>query len=300
MKRCPRCRGTMQPRPLPYLIGRPGVAKIDEQGNATGVEETGMTIDVDMCDACQHVVLPPGLAPVFPAMTLPSHPGDVAAALLQPNGTRERRTMTREIDRQIGRALWRAERRGRALPFAVRQGASWVHAQRRKIAHELTRALRSLGAGPELVLAIARQACERFPRDGVVIVDADERRPRVRGDAPRQRGTNPRAQGTAPRQRGTSPRQKRAPADLSSVAITGAKSQPSASIDMPSVATGASDLDVAITKNRPLEELAPEWSTMKDRLLEGLQPEERRRALRAGRDERTRIQRLQDSNSSHH
>lgn len=55
----------MQRRALPYLIGRPGVAKIDSQGNATGIEDTGMKVDVQMCDECKHIVLPPGSLPFW-------------------------------------------------------------------------------------------------------------------------------------------------------------------------------------------------------------------------------------------
>jgi hypothetical protein len=210
--------------------------------------------------------------------------GRVAAALLQPAGAPMRRDASREIARQVGRALWRAERRGRALPFAVRQRARWVFAQRRKIAYELIRALRSLGAGVELASSIAEQACLRFPRDGVVIVDDDASdTPRGRGEAPRERRTNPRVKGTSPRQRGASPRQKRAAAALGV--------PPS---DQLTAAAQAQE-PTTTTAPRPLEELAPEWHLIKARMLEGMTSAQRAQALRAGRTERERIERSQKS-----
>jgi hypothetical protein len=206
-----------------------------------------------------------------------------------------RRDVSRELERQVQRALWRAERRGRGFPLAVRQSAAWVHAQRRKIAHELTRALASLGAAPALTKAIATQACERFPRDGVIITDADSRKPRERGDAPRQRATNPRARGESPRQRGVSPRQRRAAANLgdslSPVATPSAiapRSEPMAPVKATPSAIDA----------RPIEELAPGWNDVKAQLVRDLTPDERLRARKAARGERERIEALQRSRSS--
>jgi hypothetical protein len=131
---------------------------------------------------------------------------------------RDRRDVQREVDRQIGRAVFRAERRARQVPRHVRRSASYVNKRRRQIAYEVSRAVRSLGAGDELARAIAERAALRYPRDGVVLPDATARsdRPRARGEAPRQTKTNPRAVGRSPRQEGVSPRQRRrAAADLS-------------------------------------------------------------------------------------
>lgn len=145
---------------------------------------------------------------------------------------RRRRTVAAELERQIQRALWRAERRGRPLPRHVRQSASWVNAQRRRIAYELTRALRSLGAGDELAAAIAAKACQRFPRDGVVLADAELRPERPEAPRrPRAAGTNPRATGTNPRARGTSPRQQRAQRErLAAADLSGAERADAAAI----------------------------------------------------------------------
>src|SRR3954470_8850356 len=62
---------------------------------------------------------------------------------------RQRREVHREVSRQIGRALWRAERRARQVPTHVRASATYVMRRRRKIAYEVSRAVRSLGAGEE-------------------------------------------------------------------------------------------------------------------------------------------------------
>lgn len=197
---------------------------------------------------------------------------------------RVRRDATREITYQVGRAMWRADRRGRWLPLEVRRGAPWVYAQRRKMAHELTRALRSLGATPELTRAIATEACARFPRDGIVIT-APTDRPRERGESPRQLGANPRARGDSPRQRGVSPRQKRTAADLSAASSvvqseTLERSSPPVN-DLPAthspIAPGGRVID------------APGWDAMKGKLLEDLAPDERMRARKAAREDRRRL-----------
>ncbi len=125
---------------------------------------------------------------------------------------RQRVEMRRYVERVTLRAVWRAERRSRRVPRHVRQSASWVEGQRRKIAYELMRALLSLGMGDAVAKMFAERACERFPRDGIVYGATTERadRPRARGESPRQQQTNPRARGQSPRQRGTNPRQRRA------------------------------------------------------------------------------------------
>ena len=154
------------------------------------------------------------VAALLPAMS-PIAPGSAQA--------RDRRDVQREVARQIGRALFRAERKARRLPPHVRQSASYVMRRRRKIAYEVSRAVRSLGAGDELSNAIAERAAMRYPRDGVILPDATERddRPRTRGEAPRDQGTNPRALGKSPRQLGESPKQRRrrAAADLTDVEV---------------------------------------------------------------------------------
>lgn len=134
---------------------------------------------------------------------------------------RERRDAKREVERQIERAIWRAERRARQLPLHVRRSSAYVQKRRRQIAYEVSRAVKSLGAGEMLADAIAERAAMRYPRDGIILPDATERperaaRPRARGESPRQRARNPRALGESPRQRGQAPRQRRAAADLTS------------------------------------------------------------------------------------
>jgi hypothetical protein len=205
----------------------------------------------------------------------------VDAAGVDPARARARQRAGEEVERQIHRALWRAERRGRRLPFDIRQGASWVNAQRRKIAQELTKAFRSLGAGVEVSRVLCARACERFPRDGVVIAEADPRRPRTRGDAPRQRRANPRATGTSPRQRGQSPRQQRAAAAT--------EQQSAAAIDRTNTVTPSP---------APVEQLAPDWSHVKEKILEGLEPHERIRATENGRRAREAVHRSQNPKPS--
>jgi hypothetical protein len=119
---------------------------------------------------------------------------------------RYRQRVQEQVERIVQKALWRAERRSRRVPRRVRQSSPWVMGQRRRIAYELAGALHRFGFGQAVSNQIAEDACERFPRDGVVIVID---RPRARGEAPRQVGTNPRARATSPRQLGESPRQKR-------------------------------------------------------------------------------------------
>ncbi len=136
------------------------------------------------------------------------------------------------IERQIQHSVWRAERRGqkRRLPSHVRHGVRWVMAQRRVMAMEIIKAMRERGASRELAAAIAEQACQRFPRNGVVIVaDVVDKadRPRAR----RAAKTNPRAQGTSPRQRA-----KRAAADLSLNAIA-PTSTPAAAVRQDTIRT---------------------------------------------------------------
>lgn len=135
-----------------------------------------------------------------------------------------RRQSSRELERIIQRALWRAERRGRRVPRHVRESASFVNGQRRRIAYEIARALLSLGAGLELARALAARACDRFPANGVVVANprgerppaSGRPRPRETGTAPRQTGENPRAVGTNPRAVGKSPRQSRVTRELTS------------------------------------------------------------------------------------
>lgn len=208
---------------------------------------------------------------------------------------RARRDVTRELEHQIRRSLWRAERRGRRLPLTVRQGARWVNAQRRKIAHELTRALRSLGAGTELAAAVATKACNRFPKDGVVLPDAPTR-PRARGEAPRQLEQNPRAQGVSPRQRGTSPRQRRAAADLGisnpNVVATGGTitAEPGRYVD---VNYAVARLHERHAPAKSIHELAPDWAAIKETLKQGLEPHERTRAAKAAGEARSAVEKAQ-------
>ncbi len=124
---------------------------------------------------------------------------------------RERRLVAETIDHHIRRALWRAERRSRKKPLFVRQGAPWVNEQRRRIALELTRWARSVGATEEQARAIAERAALKFPKDGIVYGRHydPEATPRERGESPRQLGSSPRQLGTSPRQLGRSPRQLR-------------------------------------------------------------------------------------------
>lgn len=134
--------------------------------------------------------------------------------------SRVRLAASRWLDRLIARAVTRAERRSRRLPWHVAHGVEWVMAQRRTIAYDVVRALTAHGAGEHLSRRLAEHAARRFPRDGVVI-DPEEnarRRPRLEGTNPRARGEHPRARGESPRQRGRSPRQLRDTTDAAAVA----------------------------------------------------------------------------------
>lgn len=117
---------------------------------------------------------------------------------------RLRLEVSRWIDRVIARAITRAERRSRRVPWHVAHGVEWVMAQRRAIAYDVVRAITAHQAGEALARRLAELAAKRFPRDGVVIEPSDGKR------HPRLEGTNPRANGENPRARGTSPRQRRA------------------------------------------------------------------------------------------
>lgn len=189
---------------------------------------------------------------------------------------RARRTVAEEVERQIQRAIERAERRSRRVPRHVRQGTSWVNGQRRRMAHELARALRSLGAGVELSRAIATRACERFPRNGIVLPAGTDRPER-----PRDRGTNPRAKGTNPRARGDSPRQKRAKLaaaelrDVQPTVITG-----------PAIAAAPAPADVARAIPRAA---AGDWDATKQAIFNELEPHEKLAARRRARDEQKRL-----------
>lgn len=124
--------------------------------------------------------------------------------------SRIRLNASRWLDRTIAKAVTRAERRGRHLPWHVKHGAEWVMAQRRTIAYEVVRALAAHGAGEHLSRKLAEHAARRFPRDGIVIEPEENgRRPRLEGTNPRAREENPRARGESPRQRDDSPRQRR-------------------------------------------------------------------------------------------
>jgi len=148
-----------------------------------------------LLDQVMAAAIAPALAPIAPGST----------------EARQRLVVQRQVERLVQRALWRAERRSRKVPRRVRQSSPWVMAQRRRIAYELAGALHRFGFGQEVSNQIATEACERFPRDGVVLTVSGDRaeRPRAKGEAPRQVGTNPRARGRSPRQLGESPRQKR-------------------------------------------------------------------------------------------
>jgi hypothetical protein len=155
-------------------------------------------------------VLDQMLAAAMGPVTSPLAPGSPAA--------RERMTIQAEVERQIQRAIWRAEKRTKRVPLHVRQSSPWVMGQRRRMARELVGALRRLGFGIAVTYQLAQKACERFPRDGIVLAVAGDReeRPRARGESPRQKGSNPRARGQSPRQLGTNPRARRAALETSS------------------------------------------------------------------------------------
>lgn len=106
---------------------------------------------------------------------------------------------TREVERQVQRALWRAERRARRLPERIRRTEEFIQRRRRAIAKEIIRWARSVGASQELANELAQKAAERYPRKLVAIIPSN--RPRARGTNPRAMGTNPRARGESPRQR---------------------------------------------------------------------------------------------------
>lgn len=140
---------------------------------------------------------------------------NVVAALLPPIGAvdvsalegRRRVEIAQDFARKVGAAIWRAEKRGRRVSADVRRSASWVQGQRRQIALDVIRWLRSIGAGVALSNQLAERAALRFPRDGIIIAGPPHRlrdhgtAPRQVGESPRQRGTNPRARGESPRQR---------------------------------------------------------------------------------------------------
>lgn len=199
------------------------------------------------------------------------------------------RTVNEELERAIQRALWRAERRTRRrVPtYAAAHAAPWVNAQRRVMAHEISRHLLSLGAGRELANLIAEEACNRFPRDGVVYEDL-RRRPRARGTSPRQLAANPRARGESPRQRGTSPRQRRAPANLSELALANGAEVNDRLLPQESPPT-ANALPRDHSAVRSIEELAPGWTDLKKSLIDSLEPHERRRARETIRDDAVRL-----------
>lgn len=135
--------------------------------------------------------------------------GESAVAI--PLTTREgraRQLAHEEMELQIQRALWRAEHRNRRRTRRGRRHISWVHRQRRRIALEIIRWARSVGATRELAAELAERAALRFPRDGIILGERYPT-PRTRGENPRARGTNPRERGTNPRARGRSPRQLR-------------------------------------------------------------------------------------------
>src|SRR5690348_9012202 len=110
-------------------------------------------------------------------MQQPERLGDVLARMqaqlasadelaLTQREVRERRSAAENFERQIHRALWRAERHARKVPKHVRRSASYVNAARRRLAHELARFVRSVGGTRELARALGDRAAQRFPRDG--------------------------------------------------------------------------------------------------------------------------------------
>lgn len=130
---------------------------------------------------------------------------------------RVRRDVHRWVEQTIERAVWRAERRTRRVPWHVGRGVEWVMGQRRALAYEVFRALAAHGAGDALSRRLAELAAMRFPRDGIV-VDDRAATPRLEGTNPRATGTDPRTNGTSPRQTGRSPRQRRAAVDVGDAA----------------------------------------------------------------------------------
>jgi hypothetical protein len=197
------------------------------------------------------------LVPATVAALLPLAPGQS----LERESARARRAVTRQLEQLVCRAVWRAERRSRRVPRAVRQSASWVNAQRRKIAFELERAIRQrFGAGEQLAGAVAERACKRFPRDGIVIADDRGRgdrpareTPRARGTAPRNLQTNPRAEGSNPRAVGTAPRQRRGRATAGGVmhASSPATSPASSARATPNAALEAAALELLQRASSP-------------------------------------------------
>jgi hypothetical protein len=171
---------------------------------------------------------PTSLAEILAAPLLPARPPrnvprgydpEIAAALvpleLENDVTgyraRLRLSASRWLDQIIARAITRAERRTRRVPWHVGRGVEWVMSERRQIAYDVVRALTAHQAGDALSRRLAELAAKRFPRDGVILDPDDmKRRPRLEGTNPRALEENPRAIERNPRARGTSPRQRRA------------------------------------------------------------------------------------------
>jgi hypothetical protein len=176
---------------------------------------------------------PTSLAEILSAPLLPARPPrnvprgydpEIAAALVplelmnDVSGYRARLRLSasRWLDQVIARAITRAERRTRRVPWHVGHGVEWVMSERRQIAYDVVRALTAHQAGEALARRLAELAAKRFPRDGVILEPEDKkRRPRLEGTNPRAGGDNPRATGSNPRAVGDSPRQRRVRAQSS-------------------------------------------------------------------------------------
>lgn len=157
------------------------------------------------------VVAPPGMRPR-------GYNPEIAAALIPLTSPldadrlqlRVRREVHRWVEQIIERAIFRAERRTRRVPWHVGRGMKWVTGQRRQIAYDVVRALAAHGAGDQLSRRFGEIAGARFPRDGQVIDDRP-RTPRLEGTNPRAVGSDLRTRKKNPRAVGSSPRQRRRP-----------------------------------------------------------------------------------------